>query len=122
MIKSITGGNGIQVDGGHFSLPYISQNSSNPLQGMLRVNNSDMQVYDGSSWITLGGSYTTVSLNGAAQSAILWAQQKMVEEAQLKELAKKHPAVADAVEKVTKTMDELKVIVALTEEGDKIGR
>lgn len=118
MIKSITGGNGIQVDSGYVNLPYVNANSNNPMTGMIRINGSDLQVFDGSSWIGVGGAYPTISLNGSTQSAILWAQTKMAEEARLQELAKKHPAVADAVEKVTKTMDELKVIVALTEETE----
>lgn len=119
MIKSISAGNGIEVTGGYPSMPYVNTNTTNPMQGMLRLNGNDMQVFDGTSWIMIGGSYPTIALNGAAQSAINWAIAKMNEEATLKELAKKHPAVAEAVEKVTKTMDELKVIVALTEKDDK---
>lgn len=119
MIKSITGGNGIQVDSGFVSLPYINQNSSNPLQGMLRINGSDLQVYDGSSWIMVGGAYPTISLNGSTQSAILWAQQKMAEEENIKRLVEKHPAVADAMNTINEAYDKLKVIVALVEEENK---
>ena len=88
MIKSLSPGNGIQIDHGYSSMPYINSNNNNPMQGMLRVSGNDMQVFDGSSWITVGGSFPTISLNGAAQSAILWAQQKMAEEASIKEFGK----------------------------------
>jgi hypothetical protein len=119
MIKNISGGNGIQVDGGYWSPPYINQNSQNPMQGVLRINGSDMQVYDGSGWISIGGAFPTVSLNGAAYSAINWAQQKMQEEANIKALAEKHPAIADAVNTINEAYDKLKVVVALVEEENK---
>ena len=119
MIKSITSGNGIQVDSGYASFPYINQNSNNPLTGMLRINGNDMQVFDGSGWINIGGAYPTVSINGAAYSAIQWAQQKMAEEANVKKLAERHPAVADAVNTINEAYDKLKVVVALVEEENK---
>jgi hypothetical protein len=119
MIKNISGGNGIQVDGGYYTLPYINQNSQNPMQGMLRISGSDLQVYDGSGWIGIGGAFPTVSLNGAAYSAIHWAQQKMAEEESVKKLAEKHPAVADAVNTINEAYDKLKVVVALVEEENK---
>ena len=119
MIKSISGGNGIEVVGGFASYPYISQNPNNPMQGMIRINGSDMQVYDGNGWISLGGAFSTVSMNGAAYSAIVWAQKKMAEEENIKKLAEKHPAVADAVNTINEAYDKLKVVVALTEEENK---
>ena len=119
MIKSITGGNGIQVDSGYASLPYINSNSQNPMQGMLRINGSDMQVYDGNGWLNIGGAFPTVSLNGAAYSAIHWAQQKMAEEETIRKLSEKHPAVADAMNTINEAYDKLKVIVALVEEENK---
>ena len=117
MIRNINAGANIQVDHGYASFPYVNTNTSNPMQGMLRINGNDMQVFDGSSWINVGGAYPTISLNGAAQAAIAWAQAKMVEEASIKELAAKHPAVADAMKTINEAYDKLKVVVALTEEN-----
>lgn len=119
MIKNIMGGSGIQVDGMYTTMPYVNSNSSNPMQGMLRLYNNDMQVFDGTSWITISASYPTISLNSATQSAIVWAQAKMVEEEIIKRLAEKHPAVADAMNTINEAYDKLKVIVALTEEENK---
>lgn len=119
MIKSVTGGIGIVVDSGYTNLPFIGQNSNNPMQGMLRIAGNDLQVFDGSTWMHVGGGYPSISLNGAAQSAINWAQMKMVEEENLKQLAAKHPAVADAVNTINEAYEKLKVIVALTEEENK---
>jgi hypothetical protein len=119
MIKNILGGNGIQVDGGYYSLPYINQNSQNPMQGMLRISGSDLQVYDGNGWIGIGGGFPSVAMTGAAYSAIQWAQQKMNEEANIKVLAEKHPAVADVLNTINEAYDKLKVVVALVEEENK---
>ena len=119
MIKNIIGGGGIEVAGMYTSMPYVNSNSSNPMQGMLRLYNNDMQVFDGTSWITISASYPTISLNGVAQSAIAWAQAKMAEEESIKKLAEKHPAVADAMNTINEAYDKLKVIVALTEEENK---
>lgn len=119
MIGSITAGQGLQVDGGYATMPYVPPNASNPMQGMIRVNGSNIEVFNGSTWTVMALGYSNVSLNGAAQSAIAWAQQKMAEEASIKELAAKHPAVADAMNTINEAYDKLKVIVALTEEEMK---
>jgi hypothetical protein len=119
MIRNITSGSGVQIDNGHSSFPYISQNSNNPMQGILRINGNDMQTFDGTTWITVGGAYPSISLSSPAQSAIQWAQQKMAEEESIKRLAEKHPAVADAMNTINEAYDKLKVIVALTEEENK---
>jgi hypothetical protein len=119
MIKGLVAGPGIQVDGSYNSMPYINMNTNNPVQGMLRVNGSDMQVFDGTSWVHLSMSHPTVSLNPMAQSAIDWAWKKMAEEELLKKLAEKHPAVADAVNTVNEAYSKLKVVVALTEEEEQ---
>ena len=121
MIKTITAGTGLVVDHMYSSIPYVSPNSSNPMQGMMRVSGNDIQVFDGTSWLTMNAAYPSVSLNVSAQAAIAWAQAKMAEEASIKELAAKHPAVADAMNNINEAYDKLKVIVALTNEEDTNG-
>ena len=119
MIGSITAGQGLQIDGGYSSMPYVPPNASNPIQGMMRVNGNCLEVFNGSTWTVMSMGYATVSLSGAAQSAINWAQQKMAEEESIKSLAEKHPAVADAVNTINEAYDKLKVVVALIEEEPK---
>jgi hypothetical protein len=64
------------IHGGHSSGPYV--NMSNPSAGMMRYNgsNNNTEVYDGMSWVTMGGSIGTVGLNVVAESAIDWALKK----------------------------------------------
>ena len=119
MIKNISAGTHIQVDNGYWSFPYVNSNSNNPMHGMIRLNGNDLQVFDGNGWTNIGGAYPSVSLSGAAQSAVNWVMAKMAEEAKAKELALKHPAVADAMATIKEAEDKLKVIIALTEEEAK---
>jgi hypothetical protein len=119
MIAGISSGSMVQVDSNYGSLPYIPPNASNPMQGIMRVNGNNIEVFNGTSWLVMGMSYPTVSLTGAAQAAIHWAQQKMIEEESIKQLAEKHPAVADAMNTINEAYDKLKVVVALTEEENK---
>lgn len=118
MIRNLSAGASIQIDHIYSNIPYINPNMSNPMQGMMRINGNDIQVFDGNTWLTMSGAYPTISLTASAQSAIIWAQQKMAEEASIKELAAKHPAVADAMNTINEAYDKLKVIVALTNEED----
>ena len=116
MIKGITGGQGIIAGGGSVSYPYIPMNNNNPIQGMLRLNGQDMQVFDGSSWITLSASYATVELDASTQSILQWAREKRDEESQLKAIALSHPAVAIAINAVKKAEEQLDLVVKLSKE------
>lgn len=51
MIKGLMGEKGIVVGSGNTSVPYVNQNQSNPMQGVVRVWGTDMQVFDGSAWV-----------------------------------------------------------------------
>jgi hypothetical protein len=96
MIKGIMGGTGIVVSGGSPSYPYVPMNNNNPIQGMIRINGQDAQVFDGSGWVTLGASFANVELTPEVQSVIDWARKKKAEEQQLDELCKKYPGLGKA--------------------------
>ena len=120
MINNITSGQMIEVTNNYQQSPYIPGNPGNVMQGVLRINsNNNVEIYNGADWQSLIAPTPQINLNGSAISAIIWAQQKMSEEAELKRLTSQHPAVADAVSNLTKAMDELKVIVALTSKQPK---
>jgi hypothetical protein len=116
MIKGITSGPGLNVLGGNTSLPYVNMstgNQGNPMQGMLRLHGSDMQVFDGTSWMTLGTSYATVELNGETQTIIEWARKKRNEEAEWEALSKDHPAVKIALDNLERAKQQVKVTATL---------
>ena len=90
--------------------PYISPGAASA--GMLRYHNNNMQVYDGNSWLTMGGG-SGVGLTTEAEVAIAWALKKMTQEAAAQALAQKHPAVADAIDAVRLAEQQLQTVVAL---------
>lgn len=95
MIKNITGGQYIDVMSGNSSYPYV--NMSNPSAGMMRYNgnNQSLEVYDGSSWMTISGNYSKVDLNNDAKELLEWARAKRAEENYLKNEAERNPTIKD---------------------------
>lgn len=100
--------------GGHNNNPYVSIDQNNPISGMIRMNGSTMEVFNGSGWIQFGTT-GEVSLTGAAISALDWCQKKMAEETKIRELASKSVTVADALAKYELAQEQLKVVLALTD-------
>ena len=75
MIKGISNGLGIIVNGGNTSLPWIASNDSNSFQGSLRLRGNDIQYYDNGVWNTLSTSYATVNLDASTIEIIEWAKE-----------------------------------------------
>jgi hypothetical protein len=108
MIKGLMGTNGINVQGGNTSLQYVSQNSSNPMQGMVRVWGTDLQVFDGSSWQNIQSSYATVELAADTVALLQWVRTKKLEEETLLSLPSDHPAVKTARQNLNKAKQEVR--------------
>jgi hypothetical protein len=113
MIKGLMGDAYVQVNGGDTSLPYVTQNTQNPIQGIMRVNGNLLEVFDNSIWKPIPSSYATVGLTPIYQQAIEWAAKKMQEEKEMKALAEKHPVIADLVEAVDRAQEQLQMTAAL---------
>lgn len=119
MIKGLSGGAYLNVMGGSTSVPYIGSNTSNPMQGMVRINGSDLQVFDGSSWLSMGGSYATVDLNPDTQNILEWARKKMNEESEWIRLAEQNKSVAIALENLNKAREQLMTVSILAKEHNE---
>lgn len=100
--------------------PYISPGSQS--SGMVRYNPnmSRLEVYDGNTWLELGGS-ATVNLAGSAQEILEWARKKMQEEVEYNKLAETNPAVQDALIKMRQAESQLRVVTALVKEDNVAG-
>ena len=116
MIKGLQGITNVIVSGGNTSVPYVNQNPSNPMQGMIRVWGNDMQVFDGSSWMNLSTSYATVGLDQDTQNLLHWVRSKQRQEIEILELATKNEAVRIALENVKKAQDQLTITAHLSRE------
>lgn len=75
-----------------------------------------MEVFDGTSWQMIPMTSATITMSGAADSAISWAMQKMFQEQERDRLAKEHPAVANAINAVKKAEEQLDLVVKLSKE------
>ena len=118
MIKSINGLGHIVVTGGSSSSPYVNTHSGQPLVGMVRYHNNNLEVYDGNSWLQISGSYATIDLSVTANAAITWAMNKMAEEAQLEKMAAEHPAVKAAYENMKRASEQLKATIILSKDEE----
>ena len=114
MIKGLaTGSKYTVVSGGNTSVPYVNQNLNNPIQGMLRISGSDMQVFDGNSWIVMNTSYATVGLSSDAESLLDWARKKRDEEMERDLLAATNPTIKDLLEQIKEKEDQIKMVMTL---------
>ena len=115
MIKGLMGGPGLDVQGGNTSVPYVSQNNANPMQGMLRIWGSDMQVFDGTSWIQMATSYATVGLDQETQDLLQWARTQRTMAMNRLTLAQKNPALLKALEAVKRAEDNFELLSKFVE-------
>ena len=115
MIKGISGSQGVLVNGGNTSLPYVSQNNTNPMQGMLRICGTDMQVFDGNAWINLATSYATVELDGNTQSLIKWVEAQRTMSIKRMEAVQKNPALVKAFEAIARAEANFDILAKFTE-------
>jgi hypothetical protein len=116
MIKGLMGGANVIVSGGNTSVPYVNQNTNNPMQGMIRVWGTDMQVYDGSSWLNMSTSYATVDLSADAQSLLQWAREQKAREAEREARIKKNPALQKAYDNIKRAEENFDLIDALVKD------
>jgi len=116
MISNISGGTHIVVSNGNPSGPYISNCNNKGMVGMVRYNNSQLEVYDGTAWLILSTSPVNIELTGSANAAIAWAMSKMAEEAELQRMADSHPAVKAAYENMKRAAEQLKATIILSKD------
>jgi hypothetical protein len=119
MIKGLMSGKGTVVSGGSVSYPYVPTNSNNPIQGMLRLNNQDMQVFDGSSWITVGASYASVDLDADTQTLLEWARDERARQNLRAERIRNNPALKKAYEAIQRAEENFDILDRIV--GDDAG-
>jgi hypothetical protein len=121
MLKDITASGRYVVANGNSgsSMPYVPSNANNPIQGMIRINNQDMQVFDGSGWVTMYNSVASVGLTPETEALLDWVKSKQRQEIELLELASQNQAVLTALENVKKAQEQLTIIAHLSRETNE---
>jgi len=115
MIKGLMGTCGVTVSGGDTSLPYVNSNPSNPLQGMLRINNTNIEVFTGAGWQIVNSSYATVSIDQEVLDVIQWARTQRTMAMNRLTLAQNNPALMNALEKLKKAEDDFELLSKFVE-------
>ena len=118
MIKGIMGNRGVTVSGGDVSTPYISNNSSNPIQGMIRLWGSDFQVFDGNMWVQLASSYATVSLDQDTQDLLQWARTQRQLERDRTVLIENNPALEKAYKAILRAEQNFDILSKFVEDDE----
>ncbi len=115
MIKGLMGTCGVTVSGGDTSLPYVSPNPNNPIQGMLRINNTNIEVFNGTAWQILNSSYATVSIDQEILDVIQWARAQRTMAMNRLTLAQNNPALMKALEALKKAEDNFEILSKFVE-------
>jgi hypothetical protein len=115
MIKGLMGTYGVTVSAGNTSLPYVGPNANNPMTGMLRVNGTEMEVFNGSSWQQLATSYATVSLDQDTQDLLQWARTQRQLELNRATLIENNPALEKAYKAVLRAEQNFDVLSKFVE-------
>jgi dipeptidase len=119
MIKSITTSSPHLYSSGVGSFPYVSSNPGNPSQGMIRINGSDMEVFDGTVWMKVYMNNANIGLSSSANSAIDWAIERMEEEQEWQKLAESNKAVKIALDNLEEARRQLSITAELAREYEQ---
>ena len=116
MIKGIAQGSYIRVESGYPSVPPFFNNIGKELVGQVKYNSSsqNLEVWDGTTWQPIIGSYPTVSLSPEAQQAMKWVLERMAQEEEFTN--HKHPAMIAAYENFQKARQQLAATAILIKE------
>ena len=115
------GNKGITVGAGDVSTPYINNNSSNPMQGMIRLWGNDFQVFDGTAWIQMASSYATVSLDQDTQDLLQWARTQRQLERNRATLIENNPALEKAYKAILRAEQNFDILSKFVEEDNEHG-
>ena len=109
---------GVTVSGGNTSLPYIGSNANNPIQGMIRINNTDLEVFNGTGWQSLPSSYATVSLDQDTQDLLQWARTQRTLERNRAVLIENNPALEKAYKAILRAEQNFDILSKFVEDDE----
>jgi len=119
MIKGLAGSQGVIVNGGNTALPYIPPNANNPIQGMIRINNTDFEVFNGTGWQQLPSSYATVNLDQDTQDLLTWARTQRQLELNRATLIANNPALEKAYKAVLRAEQNFDILAKFVEHDEQ---
>ena len=123
MIDYIVGGEYLNVTSNKGAQPYINMSINQPMVGALSYDPGigQIKVYDGNSWMSIGGGSATVNMNPNAIAILKWAEKKMFEEAERERLAETNPTIKDLMNQIKEKEEQLRIVQTLIKEEEKVG-
>jgi hypothetical protein len=82
---------------------------------MIRINNTDLEVFNGTGWQSLPSSYATVSLDQDTQDLLQWARTQRTMALNRMTLAQNNPALMKALEAVKRAEDNFELLSKFVE-------
>jgi hypothetical protein len=110
MIKGLQGVTGVTVSGGNTALPYVGPNANNPMTGMIRINGTELEVFNGTSWQMISSSYATVSLDQEILDLLQWARAQRTMQMNRITLAQNNPAMLKALEAIKRAEENFELL------------
>jgi hypothetical protein len=122
MIDYIVGGEYLNVTSNKGAQPYINKTNGQPMTGAMSYDpgSQQMKVYDGNSWLSLGGGSATVNLDPDAIRILNWAKKRMQEEAERERLSETNPTIRDLMDQIRQKEEQIKIVQTLIKEEEKI--
>jgi hypothetical protein len=89
------------------------------MTGMIRINGTEMEVFNGGGWQMLSTSYATVGLDQDILDIVQWARKKQNEEMMWQSLAKDNQAVKIALDNLEQARQQLDITAKLAREYEQ---
>jgi hypothetical protein len=77
---------------------------------MIRINNTDLEVFNGTGWQSLPSSYATVSLDQETQDLLSWARAQRTMQLNRLTLAQNNPAMLKALEAIKRAEENFELL------------
>lgn len=122
MIKGLMGNHGVIVSGGDTALPYVNPNPNNPITGMLRINNTNIEVFNGNNWQMVNSSYATVGLDPETQDLLQWVRTQRTLELNRQTLLKNNPALEKAYDAMKRAEENFDLLSTIAGEYEHVER
>jgi len=85
------------------------------MTGMIRINNTEMEVFNGSNWQQLSTSYATVSLDQEILDIIQWARTQRQLDLNRATLIANNPALENAYKAVLRAEANFEILAKFVE-------
>jgi hypothetical protein len=77
---------------------------------MIRINNTDFEVFSGTGWQSLPSSYATVGLDQDTQDLLSWARAQRTMQLNRLTLAQNNPAMLKALEAIKRAEENFELL------------